>query len=401
MSMRARTFLPQPELRSAYDVVIIGGGVHGLATAFYLASRFGVSNVAVLERAYLGSGGSGRNTQVIRANYNTPESIRFYQDSLSRYRTLSQELGFNILFSTQGELDLVHSEDTLMVERERVRLNQALGVDTVMLTVDEIKDLCPLVDLTGGGGPRVVGASFHPPGATARHDAVVWGLAQAAARRGVHLHQGVGVADIRVSGGRCRGVVTSDGSFVDAGAVVSAAGGYSSLVARMAGVRLPLVTHPLQAFVTEPYRHVLDLMVSSFDPIVYVSQTQRGELVVGAEIEPYASYSTRSTFEFLSRTAARCVMTLPFMASARVMRQWTGLCDMTPDSSPIMGESGVDRFYLSAGWGTWGFKATPAAGVAMAELVATGTVSDLIAPFALERFVRDRMVADAASAGTH
>jgi sarcosine oxidase subunit beta len=398
---RRRQLLGQPQLGSSYDVVIVGGGVHGLATAFYLASRFGITDVAVLERSYIGSGGSGRNTQVIRANYNTPESVRFYRESVHMYRSLTQELDFNILYSEQGEIDLVHGEDALRVERERVALNRSLGVDTVLLTPAEIKAMCPLVDLHGGGDHPVVGASYHAPGATARHDSVVWGFAQAARRLGAEIHQGIGVERVLSTDDRCIGVLTTGGGVIHAGTVVLALGGYSSILAGSAGFELPLVTHPLQAFVTEPYRHVLDHLVSSFDPIIYVSQTQRGELVVGAEIEPYASYSTASTFGFLTRAATRCIAMLPFMAGARVMRQWTGICDMTPDSSPIMGPSPLPSLLLTAGWGTWGFKAAPIGGLTMAELIATGRTPSLIEPFALDRFERDRMVADAASAGTH
>lgn len=398
---RHRRMLDRPELRRSYDVVIVGGGVHGLATAFYLASRFGITDVAVLERSYIGAGGSGRNTQVIRANYNTPASVRFYRASIDMYRTLTQELDFNILYSEQGEIDLVHSEDALRVERERVALNRSLGVDTVLLTPSEIGAMCPPIDLSGGGRHPVVGASFHAPGATARHDSVVWGFAQAARRRGVEIHQDVGVEQVISDDERCIGVLTTGGVIVHAGTVLLALGGYSSIGAGWAGLELPLVTHPLQAFVTEPYRHVLDHLVSSFDPIIYVSQTQRGELVVGAEIEPYASYSTSSTFGFLSRAASRCITMLPFMAGARVMRQWTGVCDMTPDSSPIMGRTPIPSLLVSAGWGTWGFKAAPIGGLTMAELIATDRTPPLIEPFGLDRFERDRMVADAASAGTH
>ncbi len=229
---------------------------------------------------------------------------------------------------------------------------------------------------------------------------MVWGYAQAAARRGVDVHQGLEVTGIRIEGDRCTGVETSRGP-VEAGHVVSAVAGWSSRIASMAGVRLPIVTHMLQAFVTESYRPTLRGLVSSMDLMIYVSQTARGELLAGAEIVPYSTYSTRSTFEFLAEAAKRSVMILPFMAKARAMRQWGGLCDMTPDSSPILGPTGVDGFSLMAGMGTWGFKGAPIFGATMAGYVATGRVPELIAPFALSRFRDDRMVPDAASAGTH
>ena len=397
---RRRTFLRRTDIAPSYDVVIIGGGVNGLAIAYNLAARHGVRNIAVFERAYIGSGASGRNTQVLRANYNTPETVPLYKASLGIWRTLSQELDFNIQFSTQGELDLVHSWDALDTERDKALLNAAYGVETLILTPDEVLERCPLVDLAGGGELPVVGASYHPPGSFARHDSVVWAYAAAAQRLGVHIHEGVEITGIDVEGGRCRGVVTAAGP-VSAGSVVSAVAGHSSHVAAMAGLSLPISTHPLQAFVTEPYSHVLDGLVSSMDLYVYISQTPRGELLVGAEILPYNTYSTRSTFDFLAETAKRSIQILPFMAKAQAMRQWAGLCDMTPDSSPILGLTDVAALYLAAGMGTWGFKGSPIFGVTMAELIAAGRTPNLIAPFAPSRFREDRMVPDAASAGTH
>lgn len=397
---RRRTFLTRTEVKPRYDVVIVGGGVNGLALAYHLAADHGIRDVAVFERAYIGSGASGRNTQVVRANYNTPENVPLYRESLKLWRTLSQRLDFNIQFSTQGELDLCHTQDSLDVERDKSLLNRTYGVQTDVLTPEEVARHNSLIDLSGGGELPVLGASFHPPGSFARHDSVVWGYGTAAHRLGVAIHEQTGVTGIEVADGACRGVITDAGP-VEAGAVISATAGWSSQIAAMAGVTLPIVTHPLQAFVTEPYKHVLDGLVSSMDLYVYVSQTARGELLVGAEILPYTTYSTRSTFGFLAEAAKRSVQILPFMAKARAMRQWAGLCDMSPDSSPILGESEVARFFLMAGMGTWGFKGSPIFGQTMAELVASGRTPELIAPFAPGRFRTDRMVPDAASAGTH
>lgn len=397
---RPTTFLRREEVRPRYDVVIVGGGVNGLSLAYNLAARHGIRDVAVFERAYIGAGASGRNTQVVRSNYNTPENVPLYKASLEIWQTLSQELDFNIQLSNQGELDLVHTVDSLDVERDKALLNAAYGVDTRVLTPDEALHVCPLLDLSGGGELPVVGASYHPPGSFVRHDAVVWGYAAAAGRLGVHVHEGVAVTGVEVEGDVCTGVMTERGP-VSASAVVSATAGWTSVIAAMAGLKLPISTHPLQAFVTEPYRHVLDGLVSSMDLYVYISQTARGELLVGAEILPYNTYSTRSTFDFVAESAKRSIQILPFMAGARLLRQWAGLCDMTPDSSPILGESDVSAFFLMAGMGTWGFKGSPIFGRTMAELISTGRTPELIAPFAPNRFMRDRMVPDGASAGTH
>jgi sarcosine oxidase, subunit beta len=398
---RKRTYLTAAEPRRSYDVVIIGGGGHGLATAYYLASRHGITNVGVFERSYIGAGATGRNTTVLRANYKMPESVAFFKQSFDLYRGLSAELDYNLLMSRRGLFWLAHSENTLRLQRERALLNQAFDVDTIFIGPDEVKKLCPQIDLEAGGkGHPIVGASYHPPGSVIRHDAVVWGYAAAAQRLGVHVHEGAEVTGITRENGRAVGIETPAGR-VAAGAIVSATAGYSSTVAKLAWIRRPLVTHPLQAFVTEPYRPILDRIVASTDKLVYISQTSRGEILVGAEIERYTTYSTRSTFSFLAECSAKAIDLLPFTARLKILRQWTGLCDMSPDYSPLMGPTEVDRFYVTAGWGTWGFKAIPGGGINMAELVAGGVAPPTIAPFRLDRFRDDRAIPDRSSAGTH
>jgi sarcosine oxidase, subunit beta len=336
----------------------------------------------------------------VRGNYMTPASMRFYGTSHSMYAGLSQELDFNLLYTPRGLLWMAHSEAQLQSVIERTLKNQAFGLHTEFLDPDEIHKLCPQVDTTGGGTLPVLGASHHVTGAIVRHDAVVWGYASQAQRRGVHVHQGVEVTGLAIERGRCVGVETSAGP-IAAGAVLSAVGGYVTTIASMAGIRLPIVSHPLQAFVTESYKPALSPVVIAADMHLYVSQSARGEFLIGAEIDPYTSYATRSTFPFLASAAARSLVILPFLAKLKILRQWTGICDMTPDYSQIMGLTGIDGFYITTGWGSWGFKAIPASGLSMAELIATGKVPELIAPFALDRFERDRAIADRASAGTH
>jgi sarcosine oxidase subunit beta len=355
----------------------------------------------VFERSYIGSGATGRNTTVLRANYKMPQSVSFFKRSFDLYRTLGYELDYNLLFSTRGLFWLAHSESSLRIQRERALLNQAVGVDTIFITPEDVKELCPAIDLNcGGKGHPVVGASYHPPGSVIRHDAVVWGYASACHRLGVDIHQGVEVTGVRQANGRCVGIETTAGP-VAAGKVLCAAGGYASRVAAMARINLPITTQPLQAFVTQSYKPVLDRIVASADMLIYISQTSRGELLVGAEIERYTTYSTRSTFSFLAECSSRAIDLLPFMAKLRILRQWTGLCDMSPDYSPLMGETEIENLLVSSGWGTWGFKAIPAGGMSMAELLATGETPPLVAPFRIDRFYEDRAIADRSSAGTH
>ena len=388
------------EPKRRYDVVIVGGGGHGLATAYYLATRHGITDVAVIERGYIGGGNSGRNTTVIRSNYGLPEAVAFYQRSLELYEGLEEEMGRGVMHGTRGLLWLAHSEASLRAERARAELNTACGAETMFVQPDRIHELCPQLDLTGGGRFPVVGASYHPRGATARHDRGGWAFAEGAMRRGVHVLQHTAVQGITVANGRVTGVETSAGP-IAAALVMSAVAGQSSTLGAMAGVRLPIRTHPLQAFVTNHYAHTLDPIVTSSDLGVYVTQTPRGEMLLGASVDRQPSYSYASTIEFLQSTALRAMTIFPFMRRMRVLRQWAGVCDMTPDASPIMGVTDVEGFLISAGWGTWGFKAIPVGGEQMAELIATRRVPDLIAPFSLDRFARDRVMADLGSAGTH
>ena len=386
--------------KKSYDVVIIGGGGHGLATAYFLATRHGITNVAVLERKYIGGGNSGRNTTVIRANYGIPEAVRFYQRSVDLYAQLEQETDRWIMHKQKGLLWLAHSEAGVRQERARAEVNTAFGSETVYVTQKEIKEICPQIDLSGGGEWPVLGGSYHPAGATARHDRVVWALAEGAMMRGAHIHQRTAVTGLMMDGDRVTGVETTAGP-ISAGAVVCAVGGHVTSVASMAGLRLPIRTHPLQAFVTNHYALDFDPIVASMGLLFYVSQTARGEMLMGAEIDRQPSYSYRSGHHFIQSCANRAMTLLPFLRNLRILRQWTGVCDMSPDYSPIMSKTSAENFYITTGWGTWGFKAIPAGGQQMAELVATGETPELIAPFSLDRFAKDRTLADRGSAGTH
>jgi sarcosine oxidase, subunit beta len=387
------------EPRDSYDVVIVGGGGHGLATAYYLATRHGITNVAVLEADYIASGNTGRNTTIIRANYAVPEAIRFYDHSMKLYQGLEAETGAAIFHRQKGHVWLAHSEMGMRTERGRCLMNQAMGVRTELLTPAEVKELVPQIDLTGGGRYPVFGASHHVEAATARHDRVAWAFASGATARGVHVIQHRPVTGLLRDGARVVGVRTAAGD-IRAGIVLSAVGGRVTEMAAHAAVRLPIRTHPLHAFVTNDFEQGLDKIVASTELACYVSQTERGQMLIGAEFDSQPSYSRISSFDALRSYAYKITMLLPFLRSMRILRTWAGLCDISADWSPIMGETGVDGFLITTGWGTWGFKAIPAGGEALAERIATGRTPELIGPFSLERFRRDHVLADQASAGT-
>jgi sarcosine oxidase subunit beta len=380
-------------------VVIIGGGGHGLATAYYLATRHDITNVAVVESDYIGSGNSGRNTTIIRANYGIPESVRFYQHSLELYSTLEEETGCWIMHATKGLLWLAHTETAMRAERARCMLNTACGTETVMVTPTEAKTICPQLDLSGGGRYPVLGASHHTGAATARHDRVVWAYAQGAMREGVHVLQNTKVTGLLKDGDRVTGVQTATGN-IAAGVVLSAVGGNVTTIANYADVRLPVRTHPLQAFVTNGYAQGFGPIISDTELFCYVSQTARGQMLIGAEFDPQPSYSKQSSFNFLQSCSSKVSHLLPFLRQLRILRQWTGICDVSADFSPIMGETGADGLLITTGWGTWGFKAIPAGGSLMAEMIATGTMPELLRPFSLDRFARDHALADQGSTGT-
>lgn len=383
-----RVLPPTPAtLKPSYDVVVIGGGGHGLATAYYLAKDHGITNVAVLERGWLAGGNTARNTAIIRSNYLTPEGVAFYDESVRLYRRLSNDLGINTMVSERGHLTLAHTDAAMRTMRWRAEVNKSLKVDSEVVGPDEIARLCPELDLSRDKRYPILGALYHAPGSIARHDAVAWGYAMGASQRGVEIHQGTEVQGLQIENGRITSVVTNRGR-IACGRVVQAVAGRSSEVARMAGLKLPIRTVPLQACVSEPVKPVLDPIIVSGSLHVYISQSARGEFVMGGATDPYALYSSRSTFEFKEVLMADMLELFPFLGHARVLRQWAGMADMTPDFSPVMGLTPVQNYFIDSGWGTWGFKATPVCGLTMAHTIATGTPHPLIEGFRLDRFSR-------------
>jgi sarcosine oxidase subunit beta len=387
------------DLKTHYDAVIVGAGVHGLATAYYLAKQ-GFTKVALLEKGYLGYGNSGRNTAIVRSNYRTPEGVPFYKASLELYEGLTQELGFNIMLSQRGHLTLAHTESAIAGLRVRAEVNKCLGVDSRIIWPDEIKALEPALDMSQDARYPIQAALLHPPGGILRHDAVVWGYAKAIEKMGAEIHTHTELTGIDVEGGKVTGVTTSRGK-IKTPIVVNATSGWCSHIAAMAGVKLPISSFALEACVSEPLKPIVSKVLVSASLHIYVNQTDRGELVIGAEIDPYACYNTRAIFPTLEQMAAYTLDLLPCAREARILRQWAGTCDMTPDFSPILGEiPGVKGFIVDVGWGTYGFKAGPIGGKLTADLILTGKAPELAKPFAYQRFIDGPLSGEKAAAAT-
>jgi len=399
---KPKRFLSFPsELKPSYDVVIIGGGGHGLATAYYLAAKHGIKNIAVIEKGYIGGGNTGRNTAIVRSNYLTPEGVAFYEESVQLFRGLSEELDYNVLYSERGHFTLAHSDSAMRTARWRAEVNKHVGIDSEVVDRAELQKLVPLLNYSEDVRHPIMGALYHPPGAIARHDALAWGYAGRAAALGVEIHQKTTVTDIEIENGRVTGVVTDRGR-IACGKAVQAVSGMSSEVARLAGIKLPIRTIPLQACVSVPLKPFLDPIIVSGSLHVYISQSDRGELVMGGSTDPYPRYQTTSSLDFIEGLMAHLLELFPFLTEVPVMRQWAGMTDMTPDFAPIMGETPVENYYIDSGWGTWGFKATPVCGKRMAETLATGRVPDILLPFRLDRFrTFDLMNEMGATAASH
>ena len=382
--------------RAAYEAVIVGGGGHGLATAYFLAKAHGMRRVAVLEKGVIGQGNSGRNTQVTRSDYFHLASSRFFDRSLQLYEGLSRELNYNVMLSQRGKINLAHSPHELEILRRSTNAIRLNGVDAEMLSVEELQRVEPALDVRCRY--PIVGASVQWRGGISRHDAVVWGYARAAGQLGVDIVEGCEVTGFHIDGGRVTGVETSRGG-ISAPRVCMTVAGHSTELARKAGVRLPLITMALQAMVTEPVKPILNTVLLSPTIHVYVSQSDRGEIVIGGAADGYTSYAQRGGLPVMEANAQAVVELFPRLSRLRIMRQWAGIVDVSPDTSPIMGLTPVSGLYVSAGWGTGGYKAIPAGGETMAWTIANGRPHELIQAFALDRFVRGALVDEGAASG--
>jgi sarcosine oxidase, subunit beta len=387
-----------PDPKPAYDVVIIGGGGHGLATAYYLAKEHGITNVAVIEKGWLGGGNTGRNTTVVRSNYLWDESAALYEFSLKLWEGLSQDLNYNVMFSQRGLISLAHSQHEMQAIRRRVYAIQLNGIDSEFLKPAELQAFCPIINIDPTARFPIVGASLQRRGGTARHDAVAWGFARAADSRGVDIIQNCEVTGLKVENGKVVGVETTRG-FIGAKKVGIAVAGHSSVLCAMAGFKLPISSHVLQALVSEPIKPVLNTVITSGLVHVYVSQSDKGELVLGAGIDSYNSYSQAGSPPITEGTLNALTQLFPIFSRLRMLRQWGGIVDTCPDASPILGKTPVENLFLNCGWGTGGFKATPGSGFVYAHTIATGEPHPLAAPFSLDRFSTGYLIDEHGASG--
>ena len=387
-----------PAPKSDYDVIVVGGGGHGLATAYYLAKVHGITNVAVIEKGYLGGGNTARNTTIIRSNYLWDEAAQLYDLSLKLWEGLSQELNYNVMFSQRGVLNLGHNlQDMRDIER-RVNANRLNGIDGEVVTPERIKEIAPLINISRDSRYPIVGASWQPRGGTARHDAVAWGYARGADALGVDLIQETEVTGIRRKDGAVVGVETTQG-FIGARKVACVTAGNSGVVAAMAGLRLPVESRPLQALVSEPVKPCLDTVVMSNAVHGYISQSDKGDLVIGAGVDGYNGYGQRGSFHVIEHTLQAICELFPAFSRVRMNRQWGGVVDTCPDACPIISKTAVDGLYFNCGWGTGGFKATPGSGYVFADTVANDQPHPLAAAFTVDRFNTGALIDEHGAAG--
>ena len=387
-----------PEPKSAYDVIIVGAGGHGLATAYYLASQHGITNVAVLEKGWLGGGNTGRNTTIIRSNYLYDESAGIYDHAVKLWDGLSQALNYNVMYSPRGVMMLAHNVHDVQVFKRHIHANRLNGVDNEWLTPEQAKEFCPPLNISKSARYPVMGAALQRRGGTARHDAVAWGYARGASARGVDIIQNCEVTGIRRSlEGEVTGVDTTRG-FIGAKKIGVVAAGHSSVLMQMAGVRMPLESYPLQALVSEPVKPVFPCVVMSNTVHAYISQSDKGELVIGAGTDQYTSYSQTGGLHIINHTLDAICEMFPIFTRMKMLRSWGGIVDVTPDRSPILAKTPVKGLYVNCGWGTGGFKATPGSGHVFAHTIARDEPHAINAPFTLERFRTGRLIDEAAAA---
>ena len=387
-----------PKPRTEYDIIIIGGGGHGLATAYYLAKNHHVGRIAVLEKGWLGGGNTGRNTTVIRSNYFYPESVALYELSMKLYEGLSRELNYNVMFSQRGMLILAHSQPEMEIAARNVNAMRLNGVDADLLGPEDVRKRAPILNFRDDARYPIHGAVFQGRAGTGRHDAVAWGYARGADQRGVDIIQNCEVLDVIVEGGVCKGVETSKGT-IRAGRIGAAVAGHSSALAQMAGFNLPIQSYALQAFVSEPLKPVIDTVAFSPSAGTYFSQSDKGGLVIGGGLDRVPSYGQRGNLPMQEAVLSGLIEMAPAVAKVKLLRHWAGIVDVTPDSSPVIGPSGVDGLFLNCGWGTGGFKAIPAGGYLFAHLLATGKHHAISRPFDLDRFRNGHLVDEGAASG--
>ena len=379
-----------PEPKKSYEAIIIGGGGHGLGTAYYLAKEHGIKNIAVIEKGWLGSGNTGRNTTIIRSNYLWNESAFLYDHSLKLWENLSSELNYNVMFSQRGVMNLAHNEHDIKEMKRRISANKLNGLDSRWISKNEIKKLVPIMNTDNLRYP-VLGAAFQPRGGVARHDAVAWGFAMRADEMGVDIIQNCEVKSIKINNGKVEGVETSKG-FIRSDKVGVVASGHTSILAATAGIKLPLQSRPLQALVSEPIKPIIDTVVMSNAVHAYVSQSDKGELVIGAGTDGYNSFTQRGGYNIIEDTIRAIVELYPIFGKMKMLRQWGGIVDITPDASPILSKCEVEGLYFNCGWGTGGFKATPGSANVFAHTIAKNKAHKINAPFSVDRFVSGRLV---------